>query len=92
MNVGDRVAGYLAGLEAGYYLRVGEENDRWVRSYTRSDVSEPVAFVTVGGVPVKRWTWREREAARLEVLREAHAAGLHDERSAERAGCIGCKR
>jgi hypothetical protein len=90
MSVGDRLAGYLAGLEVGYFLRVGEENERWRRSIGRFDVAEPERVMIIDKVRIVRWTWREREADRLATLQEAHAAGLHDERPATAAGCRGC--
>ncbi len=94
MSVGDRLAGYVAGLEAGYFVRVGEENERWRRKVATSRVSvvEAPQFVMVNGERVKRWTWRERKADRLATLAEAHAAGLHADRPADRAGCPGCSR
>ena len=83
-------AAYVAGLLAGYWARIGEENDRWRASIERYDVVEKPNFVRVAGKLERCWTWREREADRLEVLREGHAAGLHAERNVAHVGCEGC--
>ncbi len=79
---------YLAGLQAGYWARIGEENERWARSVVKLHVVEQDQFVRIAGKLERVWTWREREARRLEVLAEGHAAGLHSERAAY--GCPGC--
>lgn len=79
MTVGELNA-YMAGLQAGYWSRIGEENERWrVASQWRPNLPTGPSF-------------RERDAARIAVLEEAHAAGLHDGRTATaaRAGCPGC--
>jgi len=83
-------AAYVAGLQAGYWARIGEENDRWRASIERYDVVEEQKFVRIGGKIERCWTWREREADRLETLRQGHAEGLHAGRSAAHVGCAGC--
>jgi hypothetical protein len=83
-------AAYVAGLQAGYWARIGEENDRWRASIERYDVVEEPHFVRIGGKIERCWTWREREADRIATLREGHAAGLHADRLAY--GCPGCAR
>lgn len=79
MTVGELTA-YMAGLRAGYWSRIGEENERWrVASQWRPNLPTGPSF-------------RERDAARIAVLEEAHSAGLHKEQEerGRRAGCPGC--
>jgi hypothetical protein len=83
-------AAYVAGLQAGYWARIGEENERWRASIERYDVVEKPNFVRIAGKLERCWTWREREADRLETLRQGHAAGLHADRNAAHVGCVGC--
>lgn len=83
-------AAYLAGLQVGYWTRIGEENERWRAAVSRLDVVEADVFVTIDGRRERVWTWRDRETDRLATLREGHGAGLHDGRPAY--GCPGCGR
>lgn len=61
--------------------RLDERRDadqRWQAATSeRAGLLEPAASITVGGVVVKRWTWRDREQHRQAVIREAHEAGVH---------------
>lgn len=77
-EVGAWLAGYLAALQVGYYVRVREENEVYAR---------PRPPLLVGGVPLERVTERESEVDRLAVIREAHDAGLHGPGS---FGCAWC--
>jgi hypothetical protein len=69
MTVGE-INAYMAGLQAGYWARVGEENERWQMAATAERVF-------IAGDWVDTPTAAERKAVRVAVLREGHTAGLH---------------
>jgi hypothetical protein len=66
----ERLAGYIAGLQAGYAARCREEADEWEEETSHR--------VYLSGQFYDRPTAAERLAEREATLREGHAAGLHD--------------
>lgn len=65
-------AAYLAGAQAGYAARCGEEAAEWQEESARR--------VFVAGQFFNRPTAAEQRAERESIMREAHEAGLHEHR------------
>jgi hypothetical protein len=76
----DLLAGYVAGLGAGYAARCREEADAWA-------AEQATPRVWVAGEFFNRPTAAERLAERRATLIEGHAAGLHHLR---RPACPTC--
>lgn len=75
------LAGYMVGVRLGYALRCREESAAWGHASR--------AQVFTAGHWVNQPTFAERNAERLAILAEAHAAGLH---TVGRPGCAACER
>jgi hypothetical protein len=71
-------ANYLRGFQDGYEAAEAAANRSWrAEASWRPGLTEADPYVTIGGKRERVLSWRDRAAADMATLREAHAAGLH---------------